>query len=174
MSELPRVERPDMEGYDVPDDLDGVLPWSWAQERLVANRNYWVVTANAGGRPHAMPVWGVWLPETDRFWFSCAESARKARNIAENPQCVVTVDDTIECVSVEGFGRIVNPVVEHAAVDGMIDAWIAKYGDDTSEPEQLRDFLAGNTVIEVRPDRAFGVIERPEDFSRRATRWNWS
>lgn len=40
--------------------------------------------------------------------------------------------------------------------------------------DQMREFLASNTVIEVRPERAFGLIERPEDFSLRATRWNWS
>ncbi len=30
----PVVERPQMSDYGVPDDLDGVLPWEWAEERL--------------------------------------------------------------------------------------------------------------------------------------------
>ena len=29
------TDRPDMAGYGVEDDLDGVLPWTWAVERLV-------------------------------------------------------------------------------------------------------------------------------------------
>ena len=27
----PRAERPAMADYGVPDELDGVLPWSWAE-----------------------------------------------------------------------------------------------------------------------------------------------
>ena len=48
-----------MPGYGVPDDVGGLLPWSWAEERLVSNRNYWVVTVDADHHPHAMPVWGL-------------------------------------------------------------------------------------------------------------------
>src|SRR5215212_4868336 len=66
LSTMPQVERPAMADYGVPIDPAGALPWTWAQERLVRNKNYWVVTASANGRPHALPVWGVWLAETDR------------------------------------------------------------------------------------------------------------
>ena len=52
-----------MSDYGVPADLDGTLPWVWAEQRLTGNRNYRVVTASAAGRPHALPVWGVWLAE---------------------------------------------------------------------------------------------------------------
>lgn len=51
------------------------LPWSWAAERLMANRNFWVVTVSAGGRPHAMPVWGVWDEAETSFAFSEPERA---------------------------------------------------------------------------------------------------
>jgi hypothetical protein len=30
-----------------------------------------------------------------------------------------------------------------------------------------------NTIFEVSPERAFGIIEREEEFSQRATRWVW-
>ena len=106
-----------MSDYGVPADSTDALPWMWAQQRLVANKNYWVVTVSASGRPHALPVWGVWLPETDRFWFFCSPNARKARNIAENPQCVVTVDDTVECISVEGRARIAETSADADAID---------------------------------------------------------
>ncbi len=162
-----------MSGYGVPTDTADALPWEWAQQRLVSNRNYWVVTASAAGRPHAMPVWGVWLPATDRFWFSCAPTARKARNIAENRQCVVTVDDTVECISVEGQARMVDAVLDANGIDSMVVAYLAKYWDDPSVHVEMENFLRSGTIIEFTPDRAFGVIEREEDFSRRATRWRW-
>jgi nitroimidazol reductase NimA-like FMN-containing flavoprotein (pyridoxamine 5'-phosphate oxidase superfamily) len=160
-----------MSDYGVPTDLADALPWTWAQERLIRNRNYWVVTASARARPHAMPIWGVWLPESDRFWFSCSPNSRKARNLAANPQCVVTVDDTVECVSVEGRGRIVDPGRE--AIDSMVSAYLAKYWVDPGVYPEMEALLRSHAIVEVAPDRAFGIIERQDEFARRATRWRW-
>ena len=162
-----------MTDYGVPADPEGALPWSWAEERLVRNRNYWLVTASAVGRPHSLPLWGVWLPEIERFWCSCSPSARKARNIAENPQCVVTVDDTVECVSLEGRARLVDVVAESAAVDAAVGAYVTKYWDDAAVHAEMEASVRSNTIIEVTPERAFGIIEREEEFSQRATRWRW-
>lgn len=160
-----------MADYGVPADPEGLLPWSWAEERLVANRNYWVVTASAAGRPHAMPVWGVWMVDTERFWFSCGPRSRKARNVAENPQCVVTVDDTVECVSVEGVARVVDQTTP--GVDEMVAAYLAKYWADESLHAEMEAFIRRHLIVELTPDRAFGIIERDEEFSQRATRWVW-
>lgn len=170
---MPHVERPDMGGYGVPLELAGALPWSWASERLVANRHYWVVTVSGQGRPHAMPVWGVWLAEDERFWFSCAPTARKLRNLRANPACVVTVEDTVECVSVEGRARIVDGAAETAAVDRMVGAYLTKYWADPAVHPEMDAFLRSNAIVEVTPDVAFGIIEREEEFSQRATRWRW-
>lgn len=170
---VPIVERPAMSDYGVPADLNGALPWSWAQQRLVTNRNYWVVTASATGRPHSMPVWGVWLASTDRFWFSCSPNARKARNIAENPQCAVTVDDTVECISVEGRARLADPGGDRAGIDEMVAAYLTKYWEDPAVHPEMEAFLRGHAIFEVVPERAFGIVEREEEFSTGATRWRW-
>jgi PPOX class probable F420-dependent enzyme len=158
-----------MADYGVPEELDGALPWSWAEERLLRNRNYWVVTASASGRPHAMPVWGVWLAETERFWFSCAPSSHKLRNITANPQVVVMVDDTVECVSVEGVARI----ADGGEAAPMIASYLAKYWDDPAQHPETEAFIRSNAIVEVAPTRAFGIIEREDEFARSATRWSW-
>lgn len=170
---MPTVERPAMSDYGVPADLDRALPWSWAEQRLVANRNYWVVTASAAGRPHAMPVWGVWLTDTERFWFSCSPNARKLRNIAENPRTTVTVDDTIECISVEGRARLADIDADASQIDAMVAAYLAKYWDDASVHDQMSAFLRSHAIVEFAPEVAFGVIEREVEFAQRATRWRW-
>lgn len=162
-----------MSDYGVPAEPEGVLPWSWAEERLVRNRNYWFVTASATGRPHALPLWGVWLPGTERFWCSCSPNSRKARNIAENPQCVVTVDDTVECISVEGRARLVDPGESADAVDAAVEAYVTKYWDDPAVHGEMESFVRSHAIIEVTPQRAFGIIEREDEFSQRATRWRW-
>jgi hypothetical protein len=38
----------------------GLLPWSWAVERLERSHDYWVATIHPDGRPNVTPVWGVW------------------------------------------------------------------------------------------------------------------
>jgi len=160
-----------MAAYGVPDDPEGLLPWSWAEERLVRNRNYWVVTVNGSGRPHSLPVWGVWLADPGAFAFSCARTARKARNMVANPQVCVTVDDTVECISVEGRAE---PLTDLVAQQIAVDAYVLKYvGPD--ERAGLGAFLRSddNQLWLVRPDRAFAVIERTDEFSTRATKWVW-
>lgn len=142
------------------------LPWSWASERLVANRNFWVVTVSADGRPHALPVWGVWHDAEERFAFSCGPRARKARNLAANPHAVVMVDDTVECVSVEGRATLVP---EGARQEQWIARYLSKYRPMT--PEISADFIGQNLVFEFEPLQAFAIIEREEEFSSRATRW---
>ena len=76
-----------MPGYGVAGPDAGLLPWSWAEERLRDAWRYWVVTVSAGGEPHAMPVWAVWLE--DALWFSTGGRSRKARNLRSEPRCVV-------------------------------------------------------------------------------------
>ena len=170
----PLVERPDMTAYGVPRGPEGALAWSWAEERLVRCRNYWVATADASGRPHAMPVWGVWRSSADgpdSFWFSCAPTARRAANLAVNPRLVVAVDDTVEVVSVEGVARCVPGTDPHVAA--AIDSYVAKYwpGED---PEPHAGFLRSHVIYSVTPLVAFGIIEREDEFAAKATRWRWA
>lgn len=164
----PRAERPRMPDYgvDTPDWVP--LPWSWAAERLADNRNYWVVTASATGRPHSMPAWGVWDDEEHRFVFHCGTRSRKAANLLANPQMVVTVDDTVECLSIEGTATLVE---DPARQDFWIERYLAKY--QPISPELSADFLREGLSFELVPERAFAIIERADEFSTRATRWRF-
>jgi len=142
------------------------LPWSWAAERLVPNRNYWVVTVSGAGRPHSLPVWGVWDDDDQRFMFSCGPRARKARNLLENPRAAVTTDDTVECVSLEGTAEVVSDAERREL---WIERYMAKYGP--VEPSLTAEILRQHQVIEFTPDRALAVIERADEFATRPTRW---
>ena len=142
------------------------LPWSWAAERLEANRNFWVVTVSAGGRPHALPVWGVWDDDEGRFAFSCSPRARKARNLAGNPHAVVMTDDTVECLSIEGQAGAVS---DGQRQEVWIERYLAKYRP--MAPDLSADFIRQHLMIEFVPERAFAIIEREDEFATRATRW---
>ena len=133
MSE-PVGERPAMSDYGVDTPDWTPLPWSWAATRLGQGRNYWVVTASASARPHALPVWGVWDHDDLRFAFSCSPRSRKAANVAANPQITVAIDDTVECVSVEGRAT----AVEGDRKDLWVERYLAQVRTDRAGPHRRR------------------------------------
>src|SRR3954454_19507337 len=145
----PTGEQPWMPGYGVGASPWTPLPWSWAAERLASNRNFWVVTVAAEGRPHALPVWGVWADDEHRFAFSCSPTARKARNLAANPQAVGMTDSTIECLLLEGTAETVRTIERQ---EQWIERYLAKYRPISSELSA--DFIRENLLIEFVPERA--------------------
>ncbi|MQY08222.1 pyridoxamine 5'-phosphate oxidase family protein [Actinomadura macrotermitis] len=164
MSE-PAATRPHMPGYGIlgTDEGSGLLPWSWAVERLEAARNFWLSTVRPDGRPHAMPVWGAW--DGERFWFSSSVPSRKLRNIRENPQVVVTTEAAEEPVVLEGTAEIVTDARDLQRFIDLVNAKYATgYGVDFLDP-------AVNATVAVRPQRAFGL--RQGDFTGSPTRWSF-
>src|SRR5918911_2460896 len=99
-AKAPKAARPHMPGYGTPRGRKGLLPWTWAEQRLRRSHNYWVITVRPDGTPHAMPVWGIWVDQ--RFVFSTGAKSRKARNLQANPSCVVCTERSAEAVIVEG------------------------------------------------------------------------
>ncbi|MGH2627749.1 MAG: pyridoxamine 5'-phosphate oxidase family protein [Anaerolineales bacterium] len=158
----PTADRPHMPDYGIlPSDQGrGLLPWSWAAERLAAAHNYWFATTRPDGRPHLMAVWGVWLQ--DRFCFSTAGSSVKARNLRHNPRCAVSTESGAEAVIVEGTAEAVG----HGPLRARIEsAYVAKYGEGFPDDS---DFMV------VRPRVVFAFIETGEDFVGAATRWTFA
>jgi len=153
--DTPRASRPYMLGYGIvgPTQGSGLLPWSWAEQRLTASRNYWVASRWPDGRPHAMPVWGIWHDES--FWFSSSRRSRKARNLAADPRCVITTENAVEPVVVEGTAEVIT---DTQALTRMLALENAKYSIELLDP-------AVNATIRVRPHLAFGLAE--EDFTVR-------
>jgi PPOX class probable F420-dependent enzyme len=155
-----------MPGYGIrpAHEGTGLLPWSWAEERLRTSHNYWVVTLWPDGRPHAMPVWGIW-DDGDRFWFSSSLRSRKARNIAGDPRCTVTTEDARNPVVLSGEGEIRTARDELMHVLALINAkYGSEYGEELMDPET-------NATIRVTPQWAFGLAET--DFTGSPTRWSF-
>lgn len=94
-----------VEGYGLSDaPADGTaLAWSTIVEWLAGSRNYWVCTTRPDSRPHAIPVWGLWLEDT--LWFSTDPDSYKARNLATNPELVVHLESGDEVCVLEGEAR---------------------------------------------------------------------
>lgn len=159
----PRAARPHMPGYGITAGPDGLLPWSWAHERLRDSHDFWLATVTAGGRPHLMPVWAVWTGEV--LWFSSSRRSVKARNIAGGSAVSIATDDPYEPVVVEGTAEIVT---DPAALRQFLAAMNAKYATAYEE-----DFLdpADNASMRLRPQKVIGLREK--DFTRTPTRWTF-
>src|SRR5258707_15691159 len=104
--EIPHVSRPHMPGYGIagPAEGSGLLHWSWAAERLTAARNYWVATVWPDGRPHIMPVLGMWDDST--LLFTSSACSRKVRNLTADPRCSITTDVASDPVIIEFYAHI--------------------------------------------------------------------
>ena len=148
------------ESYGVPTDGSGGerLPWAWAVARLTASRNYWVCSTSSDGRPHAAPVWGLWLD--DAVWFSTARLSQKGRNLARNPSVIVHLESGDETVILAGE---VEEVRDPDALAAFLDAYEAKYRI-RPDPEAQDAF-----VLVLRPRVALTWEER--DYPSTATRW---
>ena len=156
-----QADRPYMPDYGIrpPDSGTGLLPWSWAVERLVSARHYWVGTVGPDGRPHTSPVWALWHGE--RVVFSCGNRSRKARDLDARPHCTVATDDARNPVVVEG---VADRVTGRDATESVRLAMVAKY-----DYELTLDFLLANALFAVRPVKVLGLVE--DDFTGSPTRW---
>lgn len=141
----------------------GLLPWSWALERLTASHDYWLATVSADGAPHLMPVWGLWL--AGALWFSSSNRSRKARNLMAGPRCSLSTDNPLEPVVVHGRARLVT---DAGALRAMLAAENAKYG--TSYGMEMVD-PALNSVFALSPDWVFALDSA--DFTGSPTRFTF-
>ena len=112
---IPKPTRPVMpEGYELKKG-PGFLPWSGLDEQFTRAHNYWVATSRPDGRPHVMPVWGVWVD--GMFTFSTDRFSRKARNLASNPGIVVHLESGDEVGILEGMAEEVTDPKLLAKID---------------------------------------------------------
>lgn len=164
-SSIPKASRPHMPGYGLPKSKKGLLSWKWAEKKLTTSREYWIITVRSDGRPHAMPIWGLWW--NNIFYFSTGSKARKTRNLARNSYCAVATEDAADAVILEGEAeRVQDP----SLIRKFFPMYGRKYKWDMSGMKD--DMLSlKEPLFAVHPKVAFGQIEKT--FATTATRWNF-
>jgi Pyridoxamine 5'-phosphate oxidase len=154
----------------------GATPAAWAQARadLREAQVYWLSTVRPDGRPHVTPLLGVWLDGA--LYFCTGPAERKARNLAQNPSCVLTTGrndlDGLDLV-LEGQAAVVS---DPAELHSVADTYERKYGPRFTAPEGtwagLGDAIRrGDALVyRVAPATAFG-FGKGQHFSQ--TRWRF-
>jgi hypothetical protein len=155
------------------------VPWARADGQLRAAELFWLSTVRPEGRPHVTPLLAVWLDGS--MFFCTGPTERKARNIAANPQCVLTTgSDSWN----EGFDVVVEGdavrVTDDARLVRIAEEYVAKYGNAWRfgvrdgafyhDPDSLRGDDPGQALVyEVAPATVFGFGKG--EFSQ--TRWSF-
>jgi nitroimidazol reductase NimA-like FMN-containing flavoprotein (pyridoxamine 5'-phosphate oxidase superfamily) len=118
-------------------------PWEDIKSLLTDAQLYWIVTVRTDGRPHAVPLVGVW--HDGAFAFCTGSQEQKQRNLDANPHVAVTTGST----GSHGWGTGKNVVVEGTAVrvtdadalQALASAWFAKYGKDWEFEVRGQEFV---------------------------------
>jgi hypothetical protein len=106
--------------------------WSEVDRRLADAQLYWLVTVRRDGRPHAVPLCGVWYDGA--FFFGTGDAEQKMRNLEHDPHVVVTAGPlgaagwgSGKDIAVEG---VATRVTDPALLRELADAWAEKYDGD--------------------------------------------
>ena len=139
---------------------DGMLDWDAIERRLAGARNYWVATTRPDGRPHVMPVWGLWLD--GGFAFCTDVASRKGRNLATRANVVVHLESGDDVVLLEGRAERLG---QSAILERFVEDYDAKYAVkvDVSNP------ASGFYMVRPQLVQAW----REQDFPSSATRWRF-
>jgi len=132
--------------------------WSEAVERLSSSRNYWLGTVRPDGRPHATPVWAVWVE--DALYFDGHPDTRWNRNLAANPELCVHLESADEVLILEGRAESLN--TDALLAQKIVEEWQRKYGQFSPDP-------AGGGINRFRPRTARAFKSNLSD----ATRWEF-
>jgi general stress protein 26 len=130
------------------DPSAGAPPWAVVSQRLTDAALYWIVTVRADGRPHAVPLCGVW--HDGAFWFCTGQGEQKMRNLEHDPHVVVTAGPlgaqgwrSGKDIAVEG---VAEQVTDASVLETLAHAWRTKYADDW--------------IFEAREGRFFEVTDQ--------------
>jgi hypothetical protein len=159
---IPKAGRPEWpKGYGIPKDKKGLLTWSHAAERLEKAINYWVCTVRRDKRPHAIPVWGMWLDGT--FYYGGGPDTRHMRNIMTNPNVSVHLESGADVVILEGIARVMGSA-SHGLAERLATASNAKYAK-LGHTAKAADYEKGGFVA-VTPHVVLAWMQFPKDVTR--------
>lgn len=133
-----------------------LLAWAVVEERLRSAPHYWLATVRPDGRPHTVPVDGIWTDGA--LVVGGVPHTVHARNLTSSPVCNVHLEDTEAATILEGTAALDLPTAAQA--HDLAAASRAKYG----YAPPVEAFEAG--VWRVRPSVVLAWTEIHRDATR--------
>jgi nitroimidazol reductase NimA-like FMN-containing flavoprotein (pyridoxamine 5'-phosphate oxidase superfamily) len=149
-------------------------PWDWVLGHLRrSTATYWLATVRPDGAPQVRPVLAVWVE--GRLHVSMGAGTRKARNLARDARCVVTVEHEGLDLVVEGTAVKVR---DEDTLGRVAQAYDTIYDWQTTVRDGALDAVGGAgiagpppyDVYQVAPATAYGI---GTDKPLAATRWRF-
>jgi len=81
----------------------------------------WLATIDSDGSPHVTGVGAIWVDGA--FWFETGERTRKARNVARDSRCTLSVATREFDLVVEGDA---TPITDPPVVAALAERWAAE------------------------------------------------
>jgi hypothetical protein len=135
--------------------------WKRARAELEQAELYWLTTVRPDGRPHVTPLIGTLVD--DVFYFTTGAQERKARNLEQNPNVVLT---TGRNALREGLDVVVEGAAVRRTEDDLLNrvaaAFEAKYGAEWHFDVRDGAFHhegGAALVFAVAPTTAFGFAK---------------
>jgi nitroimidazol reductase NimA-like FMN-containing flavoprotein (pyridoxamine 5'-phosphate oxidase superfamily) len=126
------------------------------EARLVEATHYWFATVRPDGRPHVVPLDGLWLD--NRWYFGGSDKAVRHRNLESNPLATLHLDDPGSAVIVEGTCEFTAPPKKTA--ERLRAASREKYG----YAPPVSAYLAG--IWTLSPRRVLAWTDLTADATR--------
>jgi Pyridoxamine 5'-phosphate oxidase len=167
--------------YDLP-----LMDWARIERRLERgmtqapdtggpNRHTcWLATINPDGSPHVNGIGAIWVDGA--FWFETGDGTRKAKNVARDPRCTLSVATREFDLVVEGEAhKMTDPTtVADMAARWAAEGWPARVDD--SGQALTAEFSAPSAgpppwfVYRITPRAATALLTTE---SGGATRWRF-
>jgi hypothetical protein len=142
-------------GYGTPKKM---LEWDVVRLLLEDAPAYWLATTRADGRPHVVPLDGVWVD--DVWWYGGAPETVHIRNVTERPQAVMHLPDPMQPVIVEGVVQRVTLETELAQrLADVSNVKYAHYGMENTADTYRK-------ALGLFPDRVLAWTAFPKDATR--------
>jgi hypothetical protein len=146
--------------YGRPEPTDRLLDWSHVEQRLTDARVYWLATSGPGGRPRVRPLDGLYVDGV--IYVGGSLETRWSRDLEENPQVAVHLDDGSDVVIVEGVAELLQNGGGPELAERLAVATNAKY----PEYGMTAQSYSGPGPYAVRPRVAYGWTSFPKDVTR--------
>ena len=161
-------------------DLYGLppIPWSNALEALESgeqsnpNETWFLATTRPDGRPHLAGVGGLWDQGT--VYFVSGAGTRKSRNLAQNPDCAISV-------SLKGIDLVFEGTPQQVTDDATLQRIAKRYGEggwpaEVKDGAFTYDYSAPSAgpppwhLYSMKPTTVYGVLGTEPGG---ATRWRF-
>jgi Pyridoxamine 5'-phosphate oxidase len=179
-TEIKPLSEKNIAGYGLP-----LLAWDRALERLQEEwklqappelggvpepHAHWLATTRPDGRPHVVGIGAAW--HDGHFYFTSGDGTRKAKNLARDPNCVITLAAKGVDITLEGKATKVTDEAKLGRLAGVFASggWAPEVRDGAFYHEYSAPSAGPPPwyVYEFTPETVFGLATA-EPYG--ATRW---